>query len=121
MADRVTVIDRGRAVMTGRVDEIKQRVGVRRVRFRAQAVPDLSASPADILRATVEDGWVTLYATDSDAAIRALVHSGAEFSGLEVAPVSLEEAFLSVLRSPEGGNTAAGDRTSDAVEASPCA
>ncbi len=39
--------------------------------------------------------------TDADALVRALVHSGAPFTGLEVRPTSLEEAFLAITALPQ--------------------
>jgi ABC-2 type transport system ATP-binding protein len=46
-----------------------------------------------------EVGRVELLASDADATVRALVHSGVDFSGLEVRSASLEEAFLSLTAS----------------------
>ncbi len=93
LADRVVVLARGRVLTEGSPDEIKRRVGLRRVRFAAATLPDLSG----VKKVEREGDRYTLWTANADALVRELVLSGAEFSDLEVLPVSLEEAFLAVL------------------------
>jgi len=93
LADRVVVLARGRVISSGSPAEIKRRVGLRRVRLRAERPPELPAAEK-----IERDGErFTIWTHDSDALVRQLVNSGLEFSDLEVTPVSLEEAFLAVL------------------------
>ena len=96
LAHRVAVIHRGQVVASGRPDGIKARVGLKRVCVRAAQLPDLP----HVARADYAGGLHTLYTTDADAVVRALVTSGAAFSDLEVLPASLEEAFVALT---EGG------------------
>jgi ABC-2 type transport system ATP-binding protein len=65
----------------------------RRVSLRAERLPEL----AHVVRAEVRDGdrW-SLFTDDSDALVRELVHTDVGFRDLEVAPASLEEAFLAL-------------------------
>ncbi|AEB11602.1 ABC transporter ATP-binding protein [Marinithermus hydrothermalis] len=90
LATRVSVLHQGRVIADGSVDEIKGRVGLKRVRFQAPVVPELPGV-AKVERA---HNGVTLYTADADQVVRALVRSDVPFQDLEVLPVSLEEAFL---------------------------
>ncbi|MBI4941972.1 MAG: ABC transporter ATP-binding protein [Actinobacteria bacterium] len=78
LAERVVVIDRGSVLIDGSLDEVRSRVGVRRVRY------------------TLDGRQVEHLTPDADAFVRALVRDDVRFEGLEVAGTSLEEAFLSL-------------------------
>ncbi len=93
LADRVVVIHKGRTLSEGTPESIKRRVGLRRVRLRAGALPELPG----VERYEREAERHTLWTTDADALVRQLVRHGVDFSDLEVLPVSLEEAFLALL------------------------
>ncbi|WP_456409619.1 hypothetical protein [Oceanithermus sp.] len=93
LADRIAVIHRGRLLAEGSPAEIKRRVGLRRLRFRASALPELPG----VARAERDGDLHTLWSNDADVVVRRLVESGVAFHELEVPPVSLEEAFLAVL------------------------
>ena len=94
LAERIAVIHRGRLVAEGTRAEITGRIALRRVRFRAAAVPDVEP----IARSTFEAGVVTIYSPDADRLVRHLVDTGVEFSELEVLSAGLEEAFVSLTR-----------------------
>ncbi|WP_457628383.1 hypothetical protein [Oceanithermus sp.] len=68
-------------------------MGLRRLRFRAPALPELPG----VSRAERDGDLHTLWSNDTDAVVRRLVENGVAFHELEVLPVSLEEAFLAVL------------------------
>ncbi len=68
-------------------------MGLRRLRFRAPALPKLPG----VARAERDGDLHTLWSNDADAVVRRLVESGVAFRELEVLPVSLEEAFLAAL------------------------
>lgn len=95
LAERIAVIHRGRLVAEGTRRDITSRIGLRRVRFRAEAVPE-DLEP--VARSGFEAGVVTLYTPDADRLVRRLVESGAAFSELEVLPAGLEEAFVALTR-----------------------
>ncbi len=101
MADRVVMIDRGKIVQQGTVAEIKARVDVKRLRFRAPAVPEL----AGFAEASLVDDWVVVDSGDTDALVRALVDGNVDFHDLEIEPVSLEDAVIGVF---QGDRTAGG-------------
>ena len=94
LAECIAVIHRGRLVAEGTRREITSRIALRRVRFRAAAVPDLEP----VARGAFEEGVVTLYTPDADRLVRRLVETGVAFSDLEVLPAGLEEAFVSLTR-----------------------
>ena len=93
LADRVVVIHRGQVLSEGSPASIQRRVGLKRVRLRAGALPELPG----VERHEREADRHTLWTADADALVRKLVQSGVPFSDLEVLPVSLEEAFLALL------------------------
>ena len=94
LAERIAVINRGRLVAEGTRQDITNRVALRRVRFKAAAVPDI----APVTRCAFEAGVVTLYTPDADLLVRRLVEARCAFSELEVLPARLEEAFVSLTR-----------------------
>jgi ABC-2 type transport system ATP-binding protein len=98
LAHRVVVVDHGRVVVAGTVEEVRGRTEVRRVRFRARDVPDALLTGAEVL---VRDGdRVELLVPDADGFVRDLVRRDVPFRDLEVATASLEEAFLALTGTP---------------------
>ncbi|MFD0823177.1 ABC transporter ATP-binding protein, partial [Micromonospora zhanjiangensis] len=67
-------------------------VGVRRVSLTTAELPDLPG----VLGVERAEGRTHLLTADADQLVRDLVGTGAAFSGLEVRPTSLEEAFLTI-------------------------
>ncbi len=94
LADRVAILHRGRLLAVGTVAEIKARIGLKRVAFRARQLPELPG----VARAERSGDRHTLYTADADRLVRALVEAGVAFYELEVQPLPLEEAFLLLTR-----------------------
>jgi ABC-2 type transport system ATP-binding protein len=90
LAGRVAVIDRGAIVATGTVAEIRRGAGQTRVRFRTIPLPALDGA----VRVETGPGTVTVYTHDATALLDEIAAAGLRPEGLEVVPVSLEEAFL---------------------------
>ena len=95
-ADRIVVIDRGRIVADGSSELIKRAAGGNLVSF------DLAGRTADglellpgVVAVEVRGGRALLRTDDSDATVVALVGIDA-VRGLQVAPATLEDAFLSL-------------------------
>ena len=85
---QIVVIESGRVVSEGTVEEIRATSGVGRVRFRAEPIPE------DLDGRVVRDGeTISVYTRDPSAAVHRLVHAGARLERLEVTPLSLEEAL----------------------------
>ena len=100
LASRIVLIDRGRIRFSGGVEEVRARLGVRRVAFRAARLPPLPG----LVEQGESEGRFELLVRDSDAVVRALAASGTGFTDLSVTGVPLEDAVVALLeeRSPDG-------------------
>jgi ABC-2 type transport system ATP-binding protein len=96
-ADRILVINRGRLLADGTPDEIKQRAGARRLSFRLDRVdePFLLGLPG-LVNLEVRGNQVYVQATDSDAALYAVLDAGYRPREIEVTSLGLEQAFLAI-------------------------
>jgi ABC-2 type transport system ATP-binding protein len=92
LASRVVVLAHGRVVADTTVPELKARSGLKRIRLAEQDLPVLPG----VLRSTREAGRRVLYVEDAGDVVRRLVDAGAVLDGIEILPVSLEDAFLAV-------------------------
>ena len=105
VCDRVAIVDRGRVVRSGRLDEVVG--GATRIRLSLDRVdPELLAAlgrEAEIL--AVRDRTVTLGVTGLDAAPRIadlVVRQGYRLFGLVPVQRSLEDVFVSLVDGGEG-------------------
>jgi ABC-2 type transport system ATP-binding protein len=104
VADRVVVLVGGRLVADGTPDDVKARAAGRStVRFVADGaeMEVLERLPA-VHEAVSRQGRWTLYTTDPDRTVRALLQQVPQAMGLEVSRAGMEEAFLSLVR--QGGS-----------------
>jgi ABC-2 type transport system ATP-binding protein len=92
LAERVVVVGHGRVLADDTVRAVRDMVGVRRVSLVAEDLPELPG----VLGSERADGRVSLVTTDPDRLVVELVKSGTPFSGLEIRPTTLEEAFLAI-------------------------
>ncbi|MGA5760114.1 ABC transporter ATP-binding protein [Nonomuraea bangladeshensis] len=92
LAERVVVIGHGRVLADDTVAAVRDFVGVRKVSLTAPDLPELPG----VLGSERRDGRIELLTTDPDRLVVELVRSGAAFSGLEIRPTTLEEAFLAL-------------------------
>jgi ABC-2 type transport system ATP-binding protein len=90
LASRVVVVDRGRDVFSGSVDEIKSRLGIKRVLLRH--APELPV--ADVRTMARENERYVLRTRDVNGLVEALVARGVRFDEIDILPITLEEAFL---------------------------
>jgi ABC-2 type transport system ATP-binding protein len=90
LASRIVVLDAGRVVAVGTPAELRRRARLKRIRLKATPLPELP----ELVGASRDNGRLTLYTEDADALVRRLVHEAVPIQDLEVAPASLEEAFL---------------------------
>jgi ABC-2 type transport system ATP-binding protein len=96
-ADRILVINRGRLLADGTPAEIKQKAGARRLSFRLDQVdePFLLQLPG-LVNLEVRGDLVHIQATDSDAALYAVLDAGYRPREIEVTGLGLEQAFLAI-------------------------
>ncbi|WP_217163911.1 ABC transporter ATP-binding protein [Streptomyces sp. AC512_CC834] len=101
-ADRILVVDRGRIVADGTGDELRRAAGGSRVSFDLAGRPtgDLTLLPG-VRTLEIRGDRALLRTEDSDATVVALAALGA-IRGLEVAPASLDDAFLALTATTDG-------------------
>lgn len=92
LAERVVVLGGGRVLADDTTEAIRGLVGVQRVSMTVSELPELPG----VSSVEREDGRTHVLTPDADAFVRELVHRKVDFSGLEVRPTTLEEAFLSI-------------------------
>ncbi|CAM5548432.1 ABC transporter ATP-binding protein [Streptomyces tanashiensis] len=104
-ADRIVVIDSGRVLADGTGEELKRAAGGSLVAF------DLAGGPSEgldllpgVTSLEIRGDRARLHTDDSDATVRALAERDA-IRGLEVAPVSLNDAFLALTARAPGAHT----------------
>ena len=97
LCDRILLIDHGQAVLYGPLEEIKRRYAPNAIRVRADQLP--SDLPG-VQQVEPDNGAYRLTLAESARArdvLRALLDRGADVRGFEVAPVPLEEIFVTVV------------------------
>ncbi|MEU9480713.1 ABC transporter ATP-binding protein [Streptomyces sp. NPDC048191] len=92
LAKRVVVVSGGRVLADDSVAAIRGMVDVQRVSLVAASLPPVPG----VIRTERTDGRTHVLTRDADQFVRDLVTSGVPFSGLEVRPTTLEEAFLAL-------------------------
>ena len=104
LAERVVVIDHGVVVADAPPRELKSRIAVRRVSFRAgSSIDDTTFAGLPIVNLEISGDRVRLLTSEPEAVLRRLFDGGAVIGELEVAGASLEEAFLSLTGRGSGG------------------
>jgi ABC-2 type transport system ATP-binding protein len=100
LADRITVIDRGRVVAEGTPAEIKGRVSSKRIRCRTALSAAALRALAGVTSVREEDGVTEILTADSDAVLRDLFARDGGASVIEISGAGLEEAFLTLTAKP---------------------
>lgn len=102
LAERVVVMGEGRVLADDSVRAVLGRVGASRVELVTTQSDAVAALPGVTARERVDDRDV-FTVTDGDGFVRALVASGIDFRELQLRGATLEEAFLSLTRTPAAG------------------
>ncbi|MFE9644216.1 ATP-binding cassette domain-containing protein [Streptomyces sp. NPDC006365] len=101
-ADRIVVIDRGRIVADGSGEQLRRSAGGNLVTFdlAGRSTEGLTLLPG-VVSVEVRGDRARLRTEDSDATVIALAEMGA-IRGLEVAPASLDDAFMALTSGSSG-------------------
>ena len=97
IATRVVLLTAGRLAFEGTVAEIKAHGGLTKVTLRADVLPPL----AGVGSVDSDGDRHEIYVDDADAFVAALVRAGVEFRELQVTPVSLEDAVVTLTGASE--------------------
>jgi ABC-2 type transport system ATP-binding protein len=112
VCDRVAIIDHGRVVAAGTIEDVVGAASAVRLRL-----DDVGSAAEGVLRQAgalaLVDGWYTVRGVAPDrvpALVAALVHAGASVFAVEPARATLEDRFIELLR---GSDATADDRVAD--------
>ncbi len=98
LADRIVLLAEGRVLAEGSPAAIKSRVAGRRMRCRSALATAVLAGWPEVDAVAREGEWIDLRSTRPEALLRRLLAADPALDQLEVAPLSLEEAFLTLTR-----------------------
>ncbi|WP_372016483.1 ABC transporter ATP-binding protein [Pseudoxanthomonas sp. 10H] len=97
LADRVMVIDHGRLLAQGSVEEMRARVAQRRIGCASSLTPERVAGWPGVQEARVSaDGRLEIVAAQAEPVVRRLLDEDPALSGLEVRRAGLADAFLAL-------------------------
>jgi ABC-2 type transport system ATP-binding protein len=102
LCDRILLIDHGRAVLYGRLEEIKRQYAPNAVRVRAGELPAHIPGVAEV---ALEQGAYNLNLADGarpQDVLKALVDRAVDLQSFEVAPVPLGDIFVAAVGGREG-------------------
>lgn len=100
LCDRILLINRGRAVLYGSLDDIKRRHAERTVRLRTTADLDRLAGLVGTENVERRDGVYTLHLGEREPSdlLRELLDGGIEIRSYEVATAPLQDIFVSAVK-----------------------
>ena len=96
MADRIVLLGQGRVLAGGTPQMIKSRVAGKRLRCRTRLSPAELAACPEVDAVQQQGELVEIRSSQPEQLLRRLLAADASLSDLELSPLSLEEAFLSL-------------------------
>jgi ABC-2 type transport system ATP-binding protein len=103
VCDRISILDHGRVVAEGTLDEL---LGKGELRLRLGPAPDIARLLGSYGSVRFADGWTVVTGADPGQApeiVRELVAAGVAVYAVQPARISLEDRLLSVLRHENQG------------------
>lgn len=94
LASRVVVVDQGKSMFDGTVEQIKSKVDIRKVSFITKTTVGAFEKWPGVVAAEAKAARLTLFTHDSDKLVTDLVENKINFQDLVIELSSLEEAFL---------------------------
>jgi ABC-type multidrug transport system ATPase subunit len=98
LAHRVTVINKGRVIATGSVDEMRALVSCRQISCTTQIGADEVNTWPGVAEVRHELGRLHISTTDAEGVVRRLLAADATLTRLEVRQAGLNEAFTELTR-----------------------
>ena len=98
LADRVAVLNRGRVIAEGSVDQIRNHLAQRRIRCISGLAPDQIALWPHVRTAQRVADRIEIVADSAEAVVRRLLAEDAGLSELEVQRAGLADAFIELTR-----------------------
>jgi ABC-2 type transport system ATP-binding protein len=105
LADRVCVMARGRAIHEGTVDELRARVGVKRIRCISSLPPETVAAWPEVAEARLHGGRLHLTTAEAEVVVLRLLQNDAYLRELEVQRAGLAEAFTELTRDADAASS----------------
>ena len=105
LADRVTVLDRGRVIAAGTMASVRARIAQRRIRCLSALPAERVASWPEVRAVTRDGARLEIVAEPAEPVVRRLLAEDAALSELEIARAGLTEVFVA-LTAHDGGMTA---------------
>ncbi len=96
LADRIVVLAEGRNLAAGSPAEIKARAAGKRLRFRSSLSREEIAALPGLQDVAIEQGVVSARSHAPERALLALLQRDAQLAELEVLPLKLDDAFLTL-------------------------
>jgi len=100
LADRIVLLAEGRVLAEGSPAAIKAKADGKRLRARTGVPESQIAQWPGVVSATVREGRAEVLSRDAESLLRHWLSADAGLSELEVRPLSLEDAFLSITAAP---------------------
>ncbi|MEM9593754.1 MAG: ABC transporter ATP-binding protein [Acidobacteriota bacterium] len=100
LADRVVVLQKGRAVAEGTPAELRSRVAGRRIRCVTSLAPSALSAIEGVESCEDRGAAMEILTGDAEGVLRRLFELDPNLSGLEVGGAGLERAFLTLTRDP---------------------
>ncbi|NKZ38031.1 ABC transporter ATP-binding protein [Oleiagrimonas citrea] len=104
LADRVSVMARGRVIHEGTVDDLRARVDVRRIRCVTALTCEQVRAWPQVSDAQLHEGRLQIATVDAEDVVRRLLSADADLAQLEVQRAGLAEAFTELTRDAEAAH-----------------
>jgi len=104
LADRIVLMAAGRVLAEDTPAGIKSRAAGKRVRFSSNMDASLLASWPEVSSVTQDANVIELRTPSAEALLRRLLAADTQLADLEVLPLSLEEAFVTLTAAPRAAH-----------------